>query len=159
MKDNGNCLIVGLREVSAGDSETHLKVLEDVLNDVSEMFDPCGFENDLNEGGNTNKKIIKMIKNVMSDRWAVQKRLNNLFSCYRKEILPSIVQEWQNLSEDEKEKMANVNEFLWFTISCFSFLIRQKLTAKFGIIFVWGIQKLINLSIVVTEKENLGFIV
>ena len=94
----------------------------------------------------------------MSDRWAVQKRLNNLFSCYRKEILPSIVKEWQNLSEDEKEKMANVNEFLWFTFSCFSFLIRQKLSAKFGIIFVGGIQKLIHLSIVVTVKENLGFI-
>ena len=59
MKDNVNCLIVGFRKVSAGDSETHLKVLEDVLNDVSEMFDPCGFEKDLNEGGNTNKNHKK----------------------------------------------------------------------------------------------------
>ena len=53
------------------------------------MFYSFGFENNLNEGGTIKNKIIKSIKNFMSDRLAVQKKFNNLFSCYRKEVLPS----------------------------------------------------------------------
>ena len=62
VKDDGYCLIAGLRVVSGGDSETHLRVWEGVLHDVSEMLDSFGFENDLNEGGNTKKKTKKKYK-------------------------------------------------------------------------------------------------
>ena len=139
VKDDGNCLIAGLREVSSGDSETQRKVLEDVLSDVSEMFDSCGLEKDLNESRSTKDKIIKSINNVMSDRCAVQKKFNNLFSCYRKEILPSVVQECGKTSQKMRKKrwQLSMNYFVGCIFSL-GLLIRQKLAAKFGIIFVGG---------------------
>ena len=56
-------------------------------------------------------KIIKSIKNVMSDRCAVQKKFNNLFTCFRKDVLPSVVEGWESLTNVEKAKLSGVNEF------------------------------------------------
>ena len=42
LKGDGNCLIAGSSEAFGGDPETHIKVFEDTLNDVSEMFDSYG---------------------------------------------------------------------------------------------------------------------
>ena len=155
VKDDGNCLIAGLREVSGGDSETQLKVLEDVLNDVSEMIDFCGFENNLNEGGNTKKKITKRIKNATSDKRSAitflvatgKKSYHRLFKSGR------TCQEMRKTRWEMSTNFFAVYNFL------LGLLIRQKLAAKFGIIFVGGIQKLVHLPMVVTVKENLGFIV
>ena len=106
VKDDGKCLIAGLREVGGGDSSTQLKVLENVLADVSDMFDSFA-----GEDSNILNKAVKSIKNVMSDRCAVQKKFNDLFTCFRKDVLPTIVSEWESLSEEEENKMSTVNEF------------------------------------------------
>ena len=74
VKDDVECLITALREIASGDSATQLKVLQDVLGDVCLMFENSGL---VGEGGVNDwvNKIIKSIKNVMSDRCAVQKIL------------------------------------------------------------------------------------
>ena len=41
-----------------------IKVLEDVLCNVSEVFDSCGLEKDLSEGRSTKEKIMKSIKTL-----------------------------------------------------------------------------------------------
>ena len=62
-----------------GDSATQLKVLQDVLGDACLMFEYSGLvgEDWVNDWVS---KIIKSIKNVMSDRCAVQK---SLMDCLR----------------------------------------------------------------------------
>ena len=77
VKDDGECLITGLREIASGDSATQLKVLQDVLGDVCLMFENSGL---VGKGGVNDwvNKVIKSIKNVMSDRCAGQK---SLMSC------------------------------------------------------------------------------
>ena len=47
----------------------------------------------------------------MCDRCAVQKKFSNLFTCFRKDVLPAIISEWESLSKEEKNKMSTVNEF------------------------------------------------
>ena len=74
MKDDGNCFIAGASEAFGGDSETHLNVFEDALNNVSEMFDSYGFENDLSEGGNTKMLYLHRrycISSVLNSRMFV----------------------------------------------------------------------------------------
>ena len=155
VKDDGNCLIAGLREVSGGDSETQLKVLEDVLNDVSEMFDSCGFENNLNEGGNTKKKITKSIKNATSDK---RSSITFLVATGKKSY-HRLFKSGKTCQKMRKKRWQMSTNFFVVYIFLLGLLIRQKLAAKFGIIFVGGIQKLVHLPMVVTVKENLGFIV
>ncbi len=70
VKYDGSCFIAGLSKVSGGDSETQLRVLEDVLGDVSETFDCSGVSS---VDGSTLHKIVTSIKNVMSDRCALKK--------------------------------------------------------------------------------------
>ena len=36
----------------------------------------------------------------MSDRCATQKKFNNLFTKFRKELLPDVIKNWENLSND-----------------------------------------------------------
>ena len=109
VNDAGKTFVAGLREVSSGDAESQLQVLENILEDVCAMF---GLQNDgKDQEDKAMNKILKSIKNVMSDRCAVQKRFNNLFTNYRKEILPTVVKEWESLSEEERAKMSKVNEY------------------------------------------------
>ena len=56
------------------------------------------------------EKIITNIKNTMSDRHIVQKNFNQLFEDYRKEVLPSVVDGWSQISEDTRE---DAQLFLW----------------------------------------------
>ena len=58
-------------------------------------------------------KIFASIKNLMSDGCATQKKFNNLFVQYRKQIVPLALKDegWQNLSEEQQKKNLNVNEF------------------------------------------------
>ena len=47
----------------------------------------------------------------MSDRHIVQKNFNTLLEDYQADILPSITQDWDNLSASEQEHMSSLNNF------------------------------------------------
>ena len=52
----------------------------------------------------------------MSDRHAAEKIFNELVSDFRAEILPTIVDNWDELSDVEREQMTRINNFfcgLW----------------------------------------------
>ena len=54
---------------------------------------------------------MQSIKNVMSDRHIVQKNFNKIFQEYRATVLPDVIKDWANLSEEVKTKIKQVNEF------------------------------------------------
>ena len=104
VKNDGSSLVTGFRETASGDAASQLTVLEDILKDVNEMFKEYD-----KESSSSAQKIIKSIKNVMSDHCAVQKKFNDLLTCFRKDVLPTVVLEWEKMSEMEQSKMATIN--------------------------------------------------
>ena len=98
---SGQNLVLGLRPMVTGDSETVLSELLLILKDVENVC--SGTDN------NVAKKILLSIKNTMSDRHIVQKKFNTLLQEYRCKILPEIVEDWSSLPAEEKEKMKVIN--------------------------------------------------
>ena len=47
----------------------------------------------------------------MSDRHTVQKSFNKLLSDYRHEVLPTAIQDWDNLDDNTKLSLLRVNDF------------------------------------------------
>ena len=94
-------LVVGMREIGGADAQSQLDLFQELLDEVGE---------NLGKGGNDfGKKVFLNIKNLMSDRCAVQKKFNNLFIKLRKEYLPDVVRNWSNLSNVEQESFGKVN--------------------------------------------------
>lgn len=47
----------------------------------------------------------------MSDRAATEMKFNELLQSYRKEILPDIVQDWENLYDEDRRVLSRLNNF------------------------------------------------
>ena len=92
-----------MREIGGADAQSQLDLFQEVLDEVGENLGK--------ESNDFGKKIFSNIKNLMSDRCAVQKKFNNLFIKLRKEYLPDVVRNWSNLSNVEQESFGKVNEF------------------------------------------------
>ena len=45
-----------------------------------------------------NNEIVAKIKNMMSARHIVQKKLNELLQTYRREVLPTVVRGWGDVT-------------------------------------------------------------
>ena len=106
-KDDGKCLVLGMREVAGGDAETQLNVLKEVMKEVvaSESCSPD------QANSSSNNKIIASIRNIMSDRCGVQKKFNDLMADYRKEIVPEVIAGWAEMSREEQTKLLKMNDF------------------------------------------------
>ena len=100
---DGTSLVTGLREMASGDTQTQLDALQSILKEVEDSL--VGSVSDVE------KKIVQSIKNVMSDRHIVQKIFNKIFQEYRATVLPDVIKDWANLSEEVKTKIKQVNEF------------------------------------------------
>ena len=96
---------VGLREVGGADAQSQLDLFREILEDVG------GSLSKGNGNGNFTNLVFKSIKNLMSDRCATQKKFNNLFTKFRKELLPDVIKNLENLSNDQQQYLGNVNDF------------------------------------------------
>lgn len=47
----------------------------------------------------------------MSDRAATEMKFNELLQSYREEILPDIVQDWENLYDEDRRVLSRLNNF------------------------------------------------
>ena len=56
-------------------------------------------------------KILAKLKNTMSDRHSAEKLFARTLSEYRANILPDIISEWSNLTEDEMQQLTRMNNF------------------------------------------------
>lgn len=90
--------------MTSGAAETTLDVLQDTLQELSETAQKSGMHSSVD-------KIIANIKNTMSDRAAPQKSFNTLLSNYRSDILPDIVNNWNELSKDEQGALSHMHHF------------------------------------------------
>ena len=62
-------------------------------------------------GTNVCNCLLASIKNTMSDRHIVEKKFNELLESYREEILPEVVEGWNDLTPEQQQSIARVNNF------------------------------------------------
>ena len=57
------------------------------------------------------KMILCNIKSTMSDRSSAQKAFNDLLTDYRSGILPQVIEEWDNISDEERLSLSSMYNF------------------------------------------------
>ena len=101
-KSDGKLLVVGMREVGAADAQTQMDLFREILGEVCDSLE--------NKDEIIRSTFIN-IKNLMSDRCAVQKKFNDLFIEFRKNILKNATKNFDSYSVEQQEKMIKVNQF------------------------------------------------
>ena len=91
---------LGLTEMSSGSATHVLSTFQQILYDL-ELITQSG----------SSHVILSKIKNTMSDRHIVEKNFNSLLQSYRLEVLPSVVDNWAELGEDEQQGISTLNNF------------------------------------------------
>ena len=66
---------------------------------------------DLVVGEGTGNRVLRCIKNTMSDRHIVEKKFNYLLENYWAEILPKVIIDWDLLSIKEQSSLSSLNNF------------------------------------------------
>ena len=94
-------LTIGLRESAEGTAQTTLNTFLDILTQLSNT----------SSSNQSVNEILAKIKNTISDRHAAQKKFNTLLKDYRQDILPDIIEGWDQMSDKEKTDFSNMNHF------------------------------------------------
>ena len=102
-KPDGTIIVTGLRCAGGGDTQTQLDTFKEILSEISES------------SGNTDSSFISQtffsIKNLMSDRCATQKKINNFFQEYRSSVTPDVIDKWNTLKDVEQKNFNSLNDF------------------------------------------------
>ena len=78
-------------------AKTCLDTFKEIISDIS------------HSGSDTSgRMILANLANTMSDRAATEKSFNNLLESYREEILPQVVEGWEDLSDDEQASFSKL---------------------------------------------------
>ena len=91
---------LGLCDMLTGSAELTLHSLKQILGDLDQVA-----------GTGSGNNVLLKIKNTMSDRHIVQKKFNSLLEDYRAEILPSMVDNWDELTTAEQDHFSSLNNF------------------------------------------------
>ena len=91
---------LGLCDMLTGSAELTLHSLKQILGDLDQVA-----------GTGSGNNVLLKIKNTMSDRHIVQKKFNFLLEDYRAEILPSMVDNWDELTTAEQDHFSSLNNF------------------------------------------------
>lgn len=87
--------------MASGAADSTLQCLQDTLQELSECTRVT----------NAAEKIIANIKSTMSDRASAQKSFNSLLADYRAQILPNVTENWEDLTDTERQSLAQMYHF------------------------------------------------
>ena len=99
----GNMYVLGLREMSDKSSKQTLATFKEILDDIDFVLG----DSDQTVG----HKILKNIRCTMSDQASTCKSFNELLTDYRSSILPSVQENWTQLTEREKSLCSRMYNF------------------------------------------------
>ena len=91
---------LGMAEMLTGSTTQVLHTFKQILSDI-----------ELVAGPNSGKLILSKLKNTMSDRHVVEKKFNDVLEDYRRDILPHIVDSWEQMTPDEQDSIGTLNNF------------------------------------------------
>lgn len=95
---------LGLRHVFSGSASDTLSTFKEILEDLDTVRHQLGEKA-------VSQVIVMKIKNTMSDRHAAEKLFNRMLEDFRGEILPMIVEKWEDMTLDEREQLERMNNF------------------------------------------------
>ena len=101
--DEGRGYVLGLREMTTKSGQDTLQTLKEILWDLDDKY--YSGENKASED------LLFHIRNTMSDRAATELKFNELLEEYRRDVLPKVVRDWEELTDEEKEIMGRLNNF------------------------------------------------
>ena len=101
-----SCYTLCLSTMKAGGATDFKELLTNSLSDISTTCEAVG-----TSGTNVCNRILASIKNTMSDRHIVEKKFNELLESYREEILPDVVEGWNDLTTEQQQSFTRVNNF------------------------------------------------
>lgn len=100
----GRPYVVGLRDMLTKSAKDTLDVFKEILWDLDKLY---------YKGTNnpTSQNLLFNVRNTMSDRAATESKFNDLLEAYRGEILPMMIEDWDNLSQELRDEMTRLNNF------------------------------------------------
>ena len=96
-----------LADMKSGSTLDTKELLQETLCTIEEACKSIRGNTDSHAG----LKILSTIKNTMSDRHIVEKKFNCLLEAYRSEVLPTVIENWETLLEEQKAAMSKMNNF------------------------------------------------
>ncbi|XP_052812589.1 uncharacterized protein LOC128240121 [Mya arenaria] len=99
---DGNYMVLGMRDMTTKSSHDTLETFKEILCDID-----C-LSSDQHPSGKT---ILCNIKNTMSDRAATEVKFNDLLQNYKNEVLPEIVENYQDLNGESQQALGRINNF------------------------------------------------
>ena len=93
---------LGMRHIFYGSASNSLETFKEILTDLDDVNAVLGKEA-------VSSKILLKIKNTMSDRHAAEKLFNDMLHNYRVQILPTVVENWENMDDAEREHLMRMN--------------------------------------------------
>ncbi len=103
---SGSPWILGLRDLQSKSSEHVLSSFKEVLTYIDESA-KC-------TDNAISKHLLYNISTTMSDKAATESKFQDLLQDYRKDVLPEIVQNYEDLPAIDKEKVSTLHKFfLW----------------------------------------------
>lgn len=106
--ESGQPYVLGLRDILTKSGEDTLNTLKQILWDLDQLyFDAQDEDSDIT----ISHHILYNLRNTMSDRAATELKFNELLELYRKEILPDVINNWEELTEDMQTQLSRLNNF------------------------------------------------
>ena len=101
---DGNSFSMGLQELTTGDAESFLAGTLTTLTELAEAVGSTEVET-----SHVYAQLLKSIKNTMTDRHVVNKQFKAQLQEVRETILPKIVNEWDGLTDGEKNNITEIH--------------------------------------------------
>ena len=92
---------LGIRHVFSGSAMDTLETFKEILDDIDCVQKAMG--NDV--------VSARIVKNTMSDRHSAEKLFNKFLQEYREELLPTVAENWDHMTIEEKEQLTRMNNF------------------------------------------------
>jgi E1A/CREB-binding protein len=99
---------LGLRDMCNKAASTTLDTFKDILIDISNACEVLTSNEDVSTG----HAILSNIESFMSDRAKVNSSFTDLLQQFKSEVLPCIVEGWDELTNDQKVMCSKVNNFV-----------------------------------------------
>lgn len=100
---DGNMWVLGLRDITTKSAQDTLDVLKEILSDIdlrSKLTD-----------NSKSKALLTHIIATMSDRAQTEIKFNALLEEYRSSILPTVIENYDDLPDDDKKAVASLSNF------------------------------------------------
>ena len=95
---------LGLRHVFSGSAANTLDTFKEILDYIDSVQQAIGKDA-------VSAKVVSKIKNTMSDRHSAEKLFNELLHDYRAELLPTVTENWKQMTEAERDNFTCMNNF------------------------------------------------